>query len=138
MKIPKKIGKLHLVPILCLQNVILVKNSSKMLLALWMYLHHDVKKKKNKHLGLLKLYCQEISSKAKNICRWALRVNLHSHVILLEGNVAQVWVPVTLPSVQCLEVRNISLNWNVSFLIRSKNENWQSCFFSRAFYCCPL
>lgn len=44
MKIQKKIGKIHLIPIVSLQNITLANNSLKMLLALWIYLNHDVTK----------------------------------------------------------------------------------------------
>lgn len=44
MKIPKKIGKPHLLPIVSLQNMTLANNNLQMLLALWIYLNHDVTK----------------------------------------------------------------------------------------------
>lgn len=44
MKTQKKIGKLHLLPIISLQNMTLANNNLKMLLALWIYLSHDVTK----------------------------------------------------------------------------------------------
>lgn len=44
MKIPKKTGKRHLVPIVSLQNMTLANNNLKILLALWIYLNHDVTK----------------------------------------------------------------------------------------------
>lgn len=42
MKIPKKIGKLHFVSVISLQNMALANSNLKMLLALWIYLNHDV------------------------------------------------------------------------------------------------